>query len=570
MRTGTYRLILLILFGVLALFLFSVQVVRGRHFYVLSLKNSIRLIPQEASRGRILDRNNNIIVDNILSFDAVVIPQELKDKKRVFKKLSGLLAIDEESLYRIYDRMYANPFTPVVLAGGITKKTAIVLEEEGLELGGVHVELNVRRFYPFGSCASHVFGYVGEIDKSRITRMKDYGYAIKDIVGYGGLEEVLDGYLHGQKGGQQVEVDNRGRQVRLLGYKPPLKGKDVQITLDLELQQIADELLLNRKGAIVIMDARTGEILVMASSPAFDPNVFVDRKDKKALNYLLSSREAPLLNRATSGQFPLGSVFKVITAVASYRAKKINPSMTYVCTGRLRVGDRYFKCWSEHGAQDFYQAMGHSCDVYFYRLGFTAGADMMTQTAHDFGLSALTGIDLPQEASGFIPSRLWKRLKFFDNWYDGDTANFSIGQGYVLVTPLQSARMMAVIANGGDMVVPHLTKAVDGAQVLPKESKKIKVPPEALKLVRESLRFPVALEDGTAHNLDIKGLEICAKTGTAQVRGAESHGWVAGFFPKDNARYAFCILLENVGSSHNACALGRQLFEEGLKRGKFL
>jgi penicillin-binding protein 2 len=570
MRTGTYKLILLVLFGVLALYLFSVQVVRGRSFYTLSLKNYIRLIPQEASRGRILDRNNNVIVDNILSFDAVVVPQELKDKKRVFKKLSAALGIEEENLYRIYDRLYANPFTPVVLARGISKATAIGLEEESLELEGAHVELNVRRFYPFGPRAAHVLGYVGEIDRSRITRLKDYGYDIKDKVGYGGIEEVLDSYLRGQKGGQQVEVDNRGRQVRLLGYKPPLRGRDVQVTLDLELQQIADELLQGQKGAIVVMDARTGEILVMASSPAFDPNVFVERKDKKALNYLLSSREAPLLNRAISGQFPLGSVFKVVTAAASYKAKKINPSLTYVCAGRLRVGDRYFKCWSEHGTQDFYQAMGHSCDVYFYRLGFTAGADMLTQTAHDFGLGALTGIDLPQEASGFIPGRMWKRLKFFDGWYDGDTANFSIGQGYVLVTPLQSARMMAMVANGGEAVVPHVTKAVDGVRVLPKESKEIKISPEALKLIRDSLRFPVALEDGTAHVLDIKGLEMCAKTGTAQVHGAGSHGWVAGFFPKDNARYAFCILLENVGSSHSACVLAKELFEQGAKRGKFL
>jgi penicillin-binding protein 2 len=570
MRTGTYRIILFSLFIALALALFFVQVVRGNYYYKLSMRNSIRLIPQEAYRGRILDRNNNVMVDNMLSFDAVIIPQELKDKKAVFQRLSGILSTDVDSLYRIYDKGYLNPFTPVTLAVGISKPTAIALQEASLDLGGAQVELNARRFYPFGSCASHILGYMGEIDKSRITKLKDYGYDIKDKVGYSGLEEGLDIYLRGEKGGQQVEVDNRGRQVRVLGYKPPYGGKDVQVTIDLELQQIADQLLDGKKGAIVLMDAQNGEILVLSSSPNFDPNVFVDRKDKKAINYYLSSEDAPLFNRVTSGQFPPGSVFKPITALAAYRSKKFKPSLTYVCTGKLRIGERYFKCWSEHGQQDFNQAMGHSCDVYFYRLGLTAGADMMSKTALEMGLAFATGIDLPQEAHGFIPSRMWKRLKFLDKWYDGDTANFAIGQGFVLTTPLQLARMMAAIGNGGFFVVPHLSKAIDGVPLPVKELKKIKISDESLELVRYALRFPVALEDGTAHDLDIKGWEVCAKTGTAQVYGAESHGMVAGFFPKDNARYAFCILLDNVGSSHVAVAMGKQLFQEAQRRGKLL
>jgi len=552
------------------MFLFIVQVVRGNYYYNLSLRNSIRLIPQEAYRGRIFDRNDNVVVDNILSFDAVIIPQELKDKEVVFKKLSGILSMDEDVLRRIYERGYLNPFTPVVVAGGIPKSTAIALEEASLDLGGVQVELNSRRFYPFGPCASHVLGYMGEIDKSRITRLKDYGYDIKDKMGYGGLEEALDIYLRGEKGGQQVEVDNRGRQVRLLGYKPPFGGKDAQITIDLELQQIAEQLLNGRRGAIVLMDAQNGEVLVMSSSPSFDPNVFVDRKDKKALNYFLSSEDAPLFNRATRGQFPPGSVFKPVTALAAHRSKNFKTSLTYSCAGKMRVGERYFKCWTEHGRQDFYQAMGHSCDIYFYRLGLTAGPDMLAQVSHEFGLGDMTGVDLPHEAKGFIPNRIWKRLRFLDNWYDGDTANFSIGQGYVLTTPLQLTRMMAAIGNGGLLVVPHLTKSIDGVALPVKEPKRMKVQKEALDMVRHSLRFPVSPADGTAHDLNIKGWDVCAKTGTAQVTGAESHGWVAGFFPEKDARYAFCILLENVGTSHVAVVLGKELFQEAQKRGKLL
>jgi len=570
MRTGTYRLILLFLFFVLIAGLFFVQVLKGNYYYALSRKNSIRLIPQDAGRGKILDRNGQVLADNQLSFDAVIIPQELKDKDKVFSKLAEILSVSQASLSSSYKRLYLNPFTPVRIACGISKNTAIILEEESLDLSGLHVELNSRRFYPFGSCASHVLGYMGEIDRSRITRLKDYGYNIKDKMGYSGIEGDLDIFLRGEKGGQQVEVDSRGRQVRLLGYKPPASGRDVRLTIDLEMQQLADQLLSGKKGAVVVMDAKTGAVLVLSSSPAFDPNVFVDRKDKLALNYFLTSEDAPLFNRAVSGQFPPGSVFKPITAMAALRVKKFDPSMTFDCQGSLRVGNRDFKCWSEHGKEDFYQAMGHSCDVYFYKLGLMAGVDMLSQTAHDFGFGEKTGIDLLQEASGFIPSRIWKRMKFMDGWYDGDTANFSIGQGFVLTTPLQLVRMMAAIGNGGYLVTPYLADTIDGVPVEKREAKKIRISEEIIDLVRESLSRPVELGDGTAIDLNIKALDICAKTGTAQVTGSQSHGWVAGFFPKNNARFAFCILLENTGSSHYACALGRQLFEEAEKRGKFL
>ncbi len=568
MRVSTYSLILFLSLCVLALGLFFVQVVSGGRFYELSLRNTIRLIPEEPYRGRIFDRYGNLMADNILSFDAVIIPQELKDKEAVFKRLGEALGIDETLVAKKYERGYLNPFTPVCIQPGINKDMAITLEEKKFDLKGIAVDLNSRRFYPNGSSASHVLGYIGEIDKSRISRLKEYGYDLKDKMGYSGLEEKLDIFLRGEKGGQQIEVDNRGRQVRLLGYRPPQIGKDVQLTIDLEMQRISDQLLFGKKGAIVIMDVHTGDIVVLSSAPAFDPNVFVDRKDKKALNYFLGSEDAPLLNRAANGQFPPGSVFKIVTAAAALKTKKVSARTTYVCTGSLKVGNRYFKCWAEHGPQDFYQAMAHSCDVYFYHIGITAGADLLANTSHEFGFGSFTGIDLPQESQGFIPSRLWKRISRFENWYDGDTVNFSIGQGYVLTTPLQLTRMMAIVANGGYLVVPRLTRAIAGVDIPLKESKKIKIPKEYLDLIRKALREPVLQETGTAHSLDVQGLDICAKTGTAQVRGKESHAWVAGFFPENDPKYAFCILLENSGSSHNACALGKVLFEEAKKREK--
>jgi penicillin-binding protein 2 len=566
MRLRLYRIAIFFAWAVLFTVLFFAQVIRGGYFNNLSLRNSIRLLPQEPARGRILDRNGRPLADNILSFDVVVIPQDVKNKKSIFEKLAPVVGSTPEALARIFARDYLNPSTPVCLARGVVKTTAIAVEESKLDMSGVAVELNAKRIYPFGSVAAHALGYLGEIDRRRITNLKEYGYDLKDRIGYGGLEESLDLYLRGEKGAEQVEVDSQGRQVRLLGYKPPIQGQDIQTTIDLEWQQVADELLKGKKGAVVVMDARNGEILIMSSAPSFDPNVFVDRSDIAALNDVLKSPDAPLVNRAISGQFPPGSVFKPITALAALKTNRIKKTKIYECRGRLRVGDRYFKCWSTHGPQDFFDAMAHSCDVYFYHMGFFAGVDGLSAMAREFGLGAATGIDIAREKAGLVPSRMWKRLVKFENWYDGDTANFSIGQGYLLTTPLQLARMMAVIANGGVLVRPHLTRRADDA--VEPDAKKIKVGGEIFDLVRESLRTPVGRESGTAHSLDIPGLGICAKTGTAQVTGADSHGWVAGFFPEADPRYAFCILIENAGSSAAACQLGRQLFEEGQRRGK--
>lgn len=567
MRNKLYTLSLLFCFVVLICGLLFVQIIRGGRYFELGQKNTIRLIPEEAYRGRVFDRNGQVIVENILSFDAVIIPQELKNKYAVFSDLAKILGMTANEISSRYDARYLNPFTPVVIAEGVPKTTAIRLEEAKLDLPGVAVELNSRRIYPFGTTASHVLGYMGEIDKSRITRLKDYGYDVKDRIGYSGIEERLDLYMRGEKGGRQIEVDNRGRQVRLLGYKPPLAGEDVTLTIDLQLQQAADKLLEGKKGAVIVMDVQTGEILVLSSAPAFDPNVFVDRKDRKAINYYLNSEDAPLFNRAISGQFPPGSIFKVVTAEAALRERKVTSATSFLCQGQMKIGNRFFKCWDTHGTQDFYDAMTHSCDVYFYHLGIMAGPDQISRTAQELGFYEVTGIDLPQEASGFIPSRIWKRLVKHEGWYDGDTANFSIGQGFVLTTPIQLTRMMAAVATGV-VVEPHVTMKT-GQEAFGKHPvHPLKMSAENLNLIRKSLRGPVAEESGTAHSLEISGLNICAKTGTAQVYGKDSHGWVAGFFPQDQPRYAFCVLLENAGTSHYACTLAHDLFAEGQKGGK--
>ncbi len=552
-----------------ALGLVMIQGVRGRRYYDLSQRNAIRLIPQEPYRGRIYDRHGRLMADNVLSFDVVIIPQELRDKQKTFTDLAALLAMPPEDAVFAYKRGYLNPFTPVPIAVGIDKEKAIAVAEQELNLPGVAVHLNAKRFYPHREVTAHLLGYIREIDRERITRLKSYGYDLKDKVGVSGMEETLDIFMRGEKGGEQIEVDNLGRKVRLIGYRPSAFGQDVTTTIDVELQQLAYAAMRGYAGAFVVMEVKTGEVLVLCSKPSYDPNVFIDRSQAKRLNAYLTSAGAPFVNRATAASFAPGSVFKVVTAAAALKARDFSTSMTFVCRGRLKIGDRYFKCWSTHGAQDFYQAMAHSCDVYFYHLGFRANPDGMARMAHAFGLGEKTGIDLPHEAAGFVPSRVWKNLARLENWYDGDTANYAIGQGFVLTTPLQLARMMAAVANGGILVPPRVTKAIGGEPVVERPAKRVNIDKDHLAMIKKSLRYPVSLPSGTAHNLDIRGLAICVKTGTAQVTGLPSHGWVAGFFPEDEPKYAFCVFLEHGETSHAACEVARKVFEEAKKRGKW-
>jgi len=570
MRLGTYRILILVTLAAAVLGLVMIQGVRGPRYFDLSQRNAIRLIPQEPYRGRIYDRAHRLMADNVLSFDVVIIPQEMISSQKTFSALAALLSVPAEKVALAYKKGHLNPSTPVPVAVGIDKEKAIAVAEQELDLPGVAVRLNAKRFYPSAEATAHLLGYLGEIDRERITRLKSYGYDLKDKVGMSGLEETLDIFLRGERGGEQIEVDSLGRKVRLIGYRPSSFGKDVETTIDLELQQLAYAAMGQHNGAFVVMDVASGEVLVLCSKPSYDPNVFIDRSDMNRLSAYLTSSEAPFMDRAISGQFPPGSVFKVVTAAAALKARRFPVAMTYVCRGRLKVGDRYFKCWSEHGEQDFFQAMGHSCDTYFYHLGFHASADGMTRMAHQFGLGRKTGIELGQEAAGFVPSRVWKNLTLFENWYDGDTANFAIGQGFVLVTPLQLARLMAAVANGGLLPSPHVTKTIGGEPVVGRPAERVDFPAEDLTMVRQALRYPVSLPDGTAHSLDIEGLDICAKTGTAQVGGGVSHAWVAGFFPADSPRYAFCVFLEHGESSHEACAVARVVFEEGQKRGRWL
>ncbi|MCM8779410.1 MAG: penicillin-binding protein 2, partial [Candidatus Omnitrophica bacterium] len=441
------------IFLILCLFLINLlgyyQIIRGEYFYSLSEKNRLRIIPLFAERGKIIDRKGRILATQKPELNIVVNPQGLKEREEVFKELSKIMGIAYEELLRRYEEKLNFPFMPVVLAKNISLREAFIIEEKKPELMGIEIEINPRRFYPLGPVGAHLLGYLGEINPEELGELKPYGYRIKNLVGKMGIEKSLDVYLKGEDGARFIEVDFSGKMMRIIGEKEPLSGKTIQLTIDGEWQKIAHALLSGKKGAIIIMDIQRGEILVMESSPSFDPNLFLSGENEK-LSLLFNSPEAVLLNRATKANIPPGSIFKLVTALAGLGSGKITPSKPYKCEGKFFLGNNQFNCWLEegHGYETVKEAIKHSCNIFFYKLGLDLGIDKIRQFAQLLELGEKTGVEI-EESRGFLPSPRWKQMKMREKWFEGDTVNLSIGQGYILVTPLQILRLIACIANGG-------------------------------------------------------------------------------------------------------------------------
>jgi penicillin-binding protein 2 len=568
MRLKLLHLAIIFLFVFLVVSLINIEIIQGIKYRELSEKNCIRLISQPGARGNILDRNGKIIAGSIISYDIVALPQESQQLDKALAALSGIVQLSPAELKARFNKNYLAPSVPVTLVEDISREKAITLEEMKPDLDGIIVQPTPLRHYPFARMAAHVLGYLGEIDRWRLTKLEDYGYKTKDLVGFGGVEEKYDYYLRQEDGGLSVEVDHRGRFIRVLGFKSPRSGKDIQLCLDCEIQKIAEDSLGEQKGSVIVMDPDTGEILAMASRPDFNPLSFV-KKEAAQTNILLSSSEAPLFNRAISGAYPAGSIFKPIVAAGALETGKINSGTSFFCPGTLTVGRRQFKCWNTHNQQDLVQGIANSCDVYFYRTGLLLGAQAIYDYALKFGLARTAGIELPYEAAGFLPNPLWKKIYRFQKWYDGDTANLAIGQGEVLVSPLQIARMMAVFANGGRLVSPYIIKAIAGQDISqqPRKVADLHLKDKNLKVIRKGLREVVSDGAGTANILADLPVNVAGKTGTAQVDEIHAHGWFAGFFPYEKPKFVVCVFLERAGHGYAAAVVARQIIASMAQKG---
>jgi penicillin-binding protein 2 len=554
---------ILLIFGLL-----NLEVIHGSRYRQMGIKNCVRLIPQNGSRGRIFDRNNQVIADSCLSYDLMILPQDAEEQDKIIRAAAKILGKSEKELRRTFRSNYISVSVPVVIARNIKVKDAIALEELKVDLPAITVQPNPLRHYPYGKLASHILGYVGEIDHWRLTKLQDYGYNSKDIVGFGGVEEKYDYYLRQEEGGTSFEVDHRGKLIRTLGFRPPVNGKDIQLTIDIRIQKIVEDSLGDRRGAVVILDPYSGEIIALASSPGFKPEVFA-QKNNSLVAQLVSDSSSPLVNRAISSAYPAGSVFKVIVAAAGLENKKIKTSTSFLCQGFLRVGGREFKCWNTHGLQDLAGALQHSCNVYFYKIGLAVGAQSLYDYALRFGLSKITAIELPYEVSGFIPSPVWRKINRFKKWFDGDTANLSIGQGDVAVTPIQIARMMAVFANNGYLVTPSLIKSIDGRDMsrMRRKAEKLNLRQSTIDGIREGLRRVTSEEGGTGSVFSDLSVTVAGKTGTAQAPPGQPHAWFVGYFPYKDPKYVMCVLLEHGGPGYYSCVVGKQIISEMIKEG---
>ncbi len=568
MRIKIVNWIIIFIFLFLAINILNIEVIQGRKFKNLSNQNCIRLIPQGGSRGRILDRRGNIIVDNNLTYNVMVSPYANIGIDKTLLGAARILNMNFKDLKDTFRNKYMASFMPVTIAKNIDLKKAIALEELKQELDNIMIQPYPLRSYPYPRLACHIIGYLSEIDLWRLTKLANYGYKTRDIVGFGGVEEKYDYLLRQEAGGLSVEVDHRGRLVSVLGFKPPRNGKDIQLTIDLKIQKIVEESLRGRNGSVILMDPSSGEIIAMANNPNFDLSVFVKKTESSILD-LLSSSDAPFINRAISGVYPAASVFKLVVAAAALETGKINFSTTFSCPGSTYIGKQKFSCWDTHNLQNLTTAITDSCNVFFYKTGLLVGAQTIYDYANKFGFSHPSGIELPYEAGGFVPSPLLRKIYKLKNWFDGDTANLAIGQGELLVTPLQITRMMAVFANKGTLVTPYIVKAIDGEDIvnLKRRAVTLSLKNSTINYIRQGLRSVVADTKGTANVLYGLPVSVAGKTGTGEVFRGSPHGWFAGFFPYQAPKFVICVFLEYGGSGHASSVVAKQIIEGMIKEG---
>ena len=585
-RTRFLTTLVSIVFLLLGGRLFFLQVLQGERFAYLAENNRIRLKKIPGTRGMVLDRNGQLLVDSRPSFDLLFVPEDATEPEMTLKYLARVLGRDEAGLLNILGESKGRlPFEEIVLGRDVDWRTVVAVETHHLELPGVTPRMRPRRSYLNNGIAAHLLGYIGEIGPKQLNALKEKGYSMRDGIGQFGLEKSWESFLRGRGGGQQMEVNALGQRVRILGEVEEVPGNNVYLTLDRDLQGSAYEALQGKQGAIVALDARSGAILALASSPPFDPNVFARGIGAEEWHALVKDKMQPLNNRAVQGQYPPASTFKIVLAIAALEEGLIQPETRIFDPGYHVVGNRTFRDWKKggHGWVDLHKAIVESCDVYFYQLGQRLGIDRIAKYARLLGLGDKTGIALDDEKSGLIPDSEWKRKRFGQPWFPGETPSAAIGQGYVSVTPLQMANLLAAVANGGTLYRPWFVRKVetlDGRLIReygPEKIRSVALKEGTLKHIRNALRDVVNSGSGTGGKARSNLIEIAGKTGTAQVaemRGGfvnserlpyeiRDHAWFVGYAPAENPEIAVAVLVEHGGRGGSAAApLAKMVIEK--------
>jgi penicillin-binding protein 2 len=542
-----------IFFGAIGTRLAQLQIVEGDQNRELAENNRIRLVPKRPARGAILDRNGKVLAGSRLSHSVSIWPIALPESEwpEVVNRLAKILNVSPESIQRRLDQAGYESIESITVARGISPAQATALAEYGSELPGVRLEGEAVRNYPNGDLAAHVLGYTGEITEEELEDRAEENYRLGDVVGQMGSEAAFEPLLRGEWGGQQVEVDSAGRVLRILGDKPAVSGQDIQLTLDLELQKLSEEALGDTRGAIVAIDPRDGAVRAMVSRPAFDPNIFTGNVSE-AQWAELQKKEFPFVNRSLQGFAP-ASTFKIVTTAAGIESGKFEPTAVLPTFPFIRAGGIQFWDWNNagFGPLNFQGAMAMSSDTFFYQVGMRIGGEELIQWTRRFGFGSKTGIELASEESpGLVPDDAWKQENIGYGWFQGDTINMSIGQGFLQTSPLQVAVMFAVPANGGDLVTPHLLQD-NAADRSWRES--LDMSPSTIKVLQEGLRQVITA--GTARSLNDPSLPAFAgKTGTAEAPPRENHAWFGAYIPEDNPELVIVAFAEHSGGGGGSVA----------------
>lgn len=542
-----------IFFGAIGTRLAQLQIVEGDQNRELAENNRIRLVPKRPARGAILDRNGEVLAGSRLSHSVSIWPIALPESEwpQVVARLAQILNAPPESIQQRLEQAGYESIESITVARGISPAQATALAEYSSELPGVRLEGEAVRNYPNGDLAAHVLGYTGEITEEELEARAEDNYRLGDVVGQMGSEAAFEPLLRGEWGGQQVEVDSAGRVLRILGDKPAVSGQDIQLTLDLELQKLSEEALGDTRGAIVAIDPRDGAVRAMVSRPAFDPNIFTGNVSETQWAEL-QKKEFPFVNRSLQGFAP-ASTFKIVTTAAGIESGKFEPTAVLPTFPFIRAGGIQFWDWNNagFGPLNFQGAMAMSSDTFFYQVGMRIGGEELIQWTRRFGFGSKTGIELANEESpGLVPDDAWKRENIGYEWFQGDTINMSIGQGFLQTSPLQVAVMFAVPANGGYLVTPHLL-ADNAAEQSWRES--LDLDPSTVKVLQEGLRQVITA--GTARKLNDASLPpFSGKTGTAEAPPRENHAWFGAYIPADNPELIIIAFAEHSGGGGGSVA----------------
>ncbi|MCW5202230.1 penicillin-binding protein 2 [Desulfobulbus sp. US4] len=571
-RRAMYSSVVLVFFFVILITrLWYLQIQQGEEYTKLAKNNRVRYLEIAAPRGNILDRKGREIVTNRPSFNVVWVRERNRVDDALIKKTASILNIEISELLARTRKMVGTPgHIPIRLAEELSWDQVAYIENNRMELPGIKIEVVPQRVYHYGNLASHVIGYLGEINPKELSSPAVKGYRSGDMIGKMGLEKLRQKDLRGEKGRHYMEVNALGFEQRNLKGLQPLPGNDVQLTIDVDLQRAAEELMMkdDKSGAVVAIEVNTGRLLMLASSPVLELDKFLGGISVKNWKEMLTNPHHPLINKIVQGQYPPASTYKIVTAIAGLAEGVITPDSSIYCPGHYRFGNRTYRCWKKtgHGAVNLKRAMSESCDVYFYQVGQRLGVNRIAGYATRLGLGKKTGVEMEHEKSGLIPTSDWKMKRYKRAWQEGETLSIAIGQGFNLVTPLQLALMTATVANGGTLYKPGMIETVkdpDGhiiEQFQPTVLDRFDDQGSNLEIIKEGLIEAVNGRRGTARRAKLENITVAGKTGTAQVVRLKQykhlkeedipykyrdHAWFTCFAPAERPEIAVTVLVEH-------------------------